>query len=159
MINYTFDGRLTRDAVTKTTTAGRSFTNFAVACDIWDSVAKKRDTHFYECNYFGERGAKLLPYLKKGKPVVISGEPSWSLYNEKVYEKISVRDISLISSFNQNEDSPDGYPVAKRESGPYTDAQGNTYASEEAFNDALADEVWGRKPATQQTFDDADIPF
>ena len=157
MIIYTFDGRLTRDAVVKTTKTNKTFTNFAVACDVWDATTKRMSTHYYECNYFGERGPKILPWLKKGKPVVISGEPSWNVYNEKTYERISVKELSLVSSVGTNDDAPDDYPVSSvdKEEGQYTDATGKTWPSEQAFNDALADEVWGKKNGT----DDADIPF
>ena len=134
MATYMIDGRLTRDSELKTTKDGKSFLKFSIA---WNR--KGKDAHFYDCSMFGERGSKLLPYLKKGKYVICVGEPDWSEYNGKTYETIVVDKLNFVGG---RDEEPKRYEFSKEELD-------------------IADEVWDRKPAEKgpETWDDADIPF
>jgi single-strand DNA-binding protein len=77
----TFAGRLGRDAELKTLNSGKEVVNFAVAVD------KRRgdttETLWIDCSLFGDRAAKLQPYLVKGKSVTVSGDLDHRAYIKK----------------------------------------------------------------------------
>ena len=72
MNSCTFTGRLVADAEMKTTNSGKELCSFRVASDTGWGERKK--THWLSCALFGERGAKLAPYLKKGDPITVVGD-------------------------------------------------------------------------------------
>jgi len=54
----------------------------------------KKVCTWYRCSLFGRQAEGISKYLNKGKAVVISGEPSLSVYNSdngKTYTNIEVR--------------------------------------------------------------------
>lgn len=94
---FTFTGRLTRDAETRNTNAGKSVTGFSVANDI--GFGDKKRTNFIDCALWGERGEKLCQYLTKGMAVTISGEVEPHLFEGrdavKAVLKVNVREVEL----------------------------------------------------------------
>lgn len=69
----TFSGRLTKDAETKTVGAKQTqVTEFTVANNVWKGNAES--VSFIEVQVWGQTGVSLLPYLKKGQCVGVSGE-------------------------------------------------------------------------------------
>lgn len=141
MATYMIDGRLTKDAEIVSTKKG-DMLRFSIA---WN---RNKGVHYYNCSMFSERGTKLLPYMKKGKYLIIVGEPDWNDYNGKTYETIIVDKLNFVGG--RSEETP-------QQSGPFTDATGKTYESEQAFNDSLAAEAFGNRGP--ESFDDSDIPF
>ena len=73
-------GRLGQEAVLKTLPSGKEVVNFAVAVDI--GRGENKTTLWVDCSLWGERAAKLGPFLTKGKQVAVSGD-----FNLRVYDK------------------------------------------------------------------------
>lgn len=138
MATYLFDGRLTKDGEIKSTQNGKSFLKFSVAYN-----TPKKLTHFYDCALFGERGEKLLPFMKKGKYVVVTGEPDWREYNGVIYESILVDRLSFAGG--REETNPDNKPYQC--DGKYFD----TREEVEKYKSSKGD--------GPEYFDDSDIPF
>lgn len=71
-------GRIGRDAETRHSQAGDSYTSFSVAVDMG-----KDKTEWVNATIKGERGEKLAQYLRKGTVVSLSGLPVADLYQPK----------------------------------------------------------------------------
>ncbi len=149
MAIYIIDGRLTNDAEQKTAGNGTSLVRFSVA---WNRPDKS--VHYYDCVIFGERGQKLLPYLKRGKYVLVNGEPSWREYNGKTYETINVDKLTFIGN------KEDAQPSSQNPSGNTypTQFNGKQINSEEEYENELWESTDPNKKGPE-TFDDGDIPF
>jgi len=76
----TIAGRLGRDAEHKTLPSGKEVINFPVAVDI--GRGENKQTLWVDCALWGERAAKLQPYLVKGKSVTLAGD-----FNVRAYLK------------------------------------------------------------------------
>ena len=72
MILVIIAGRLGRDAELKKTKNETSVASFSVACEIGWGDAKK--TEWVKVALFGKRADGLVPYLKKGTAITVSGE-------------------------------------------------------------------------------------
>lgn len=153
MATYFIDGRLTRDAEMKSNSDGRCYYSFAIA---WNR-GKNKPAHFYNCTMDEKRGTKIAPYLKKGKYVIVVGEPDWYEYDGKTYETIRVDKLTLAGSSSDERpiDSPN--PEGK----PY-EMDGKYFDTREEL-DAYKEQVFGAKSPDgmkgPETFDDFDIPF
>lgn len=69
---WTFSGRLTKDAEAKVTNTGSDFVQFTVANNT--GFGTKAQVLFVQVTLWGKAGMNLLPYLKKGKNVAVTGE-------------------------------------------------------------------------------------
>jgi len=78
MIQAFFAGNLGKDAETREA-GGTTVTKFSVAC----KTGKKDETQWVECSMWDERGAKLAPFLTKGKTVAIIGRVTARAYDSK----------------------------------------------------------------------------
>jgi single-strand DNA-binding protein len=98
-------GNLTRDIEVRQTQSGMAIANLGVAVNDrrknpqtgqWEDVA-----NFVDCVMFGERAAKLAPYLVKGAKVVIDGKlrySSWEKDGQKRSKlEVVVDDIDFMS--------------------------------------------------------------
>ena len=149
MALYIIDGRLTHDAEQKVFNNGKSVVRFGIAWNMVDG-----SVHYYDCSLFGERGQKLLPYLKRGKYVLVSGEPSWRDYNGKTYETINVDKLTFIGN------KEEGVQAPKAPATPSYPQQfnGKEMHSEDEFEQELWDST-DPKTKGPEAFDDSDIPF
>jgi single-strand DNA-binding protein len=69
-MNYThIAGHLGADPETRFTSSGQKVTTLRVACR-----TRKDDTIWYKVTIWGDQFDKLLPYYKKGSPIVVVGE-------------------------------------------------------------------------------------
>ena len=93
MKNINIAGRITKDAVTRNTQNGDSVTSFSVAVD--DRSGKDKSTLFFDCSFWGKRGAAVAPYLTKGGNVTVSGDLSTREYEGKTYLTIRANDLTL----------------------------------------------------------------
>lgn len=105
MYKIIFNGNLGNDAKMKEETDFKMIT-FSVAVS-----TKKNETQWIECIYFRrfDQSANVFDYLKKGTKVLIEGEPSVEIYNEKAYLKARVINVELLGaapSQNQTDDVP-----------------------------------------------------
>ena len=74
--NITFSGNLGRDAELRYTPNGVALCSFAVPCT--SGYGDNKRTTWVECVIWRDRAEKVHPALKKGVPVVVSGEFSLS---------------------------------------------------------------------------------
>lgn len=77
----TFAGRLGRDSELKQLPSGKEVVNFVVAVD--KGRGDNKETLWVDCSLFGERAAKLQPYLTKGKAVTVTGDIDVRVYLKK----------------------------------------------------------------------------
>lgn len=105
MIEVIVAGNLTKDAELRP--AGNSqVCGFSVAADT--GFGDKKQTMFFSCSLWGNQGAALAQYLKKGNPVTVIGEMSEREYDGKQYKEIRVNSIKLQGSRNDNQQN-NGY--------------------------------------------------
>lgn len=92
MIEAIVAGNLTKDAELRQ--AGNTqVCGFSVAADT--GFGDKKQTLFFSCSLWGNQGAALAQYLKKGNPVTVIGEMSEREYDGKQYKEIRVNSIKL----------------------------------------------------------------
>lgn len=109
MKNITIAGRITRDAVTRTTQQGDKVTGFSVAVD--DGFGQNKRTLFFDCSLWGKRGESLSQYLTKGASVTVAGDLSTREHEGKTYLTIRVSEITLQggkSGGGRSDDAPRG---------------------------------------------------
>ena len=66
-------GRLTRDPELKTCGSGIEFCKFTVAVDRRQWKDKEKQTDFFDCTAFNERGVAISKYFTKGKEILLGG--------------------------------------------------------------------------------------
>lgn len=98
---WSIAGNVGSDAETKTTQGGTVVTSWSVAVDVYEG-AGKRGTLWVRCTMFGDRGAKLAQYIRKGGKVAVSGECMPRAYKDKqgdarVSAELTVRELTLMS--------------------------------------------------------------
>ena len=79
--SWSITGRLTKDADYRMLASGKALLSCSVAVNTGWGEYKK--TTFAKINQWGERGANLLPYLKKGKMIATTGTLTVSLWQGK----------------------------------------------------------------------------
>ena len=92
-------GNLTADPEQRTTTSGKTVTNFTVA------VSRKGDkdkTDFFRCAAWNKTGEVCGQYLSKGKKVCVVGEVSARAYTDKAGEvkaslEVFVTEVEFLS--------------------------------------------------------------
>lgn len=93
MNSWSFTARLARDAELKSPN-GKTMVSFAAACE--SGWGERKKTTFVDCTLWGERGAKLADYLKKGAMVGLVGEHGTREHNGKVITTLNVHDVTLL---------------------------------------------------------------
>lgn len=120
MIEVIVAGNLTKDAELRQ--AGNSqVCGFAVAADT--GFGDKKQTMFFSCSLWGNQGAAVAQYLKKGNPVTVIGEMSEREYEGKQYKEIRVNSIKLQGSRSDNQQN-NGYQN-NQQGGNYQQPQQN----------------------------------
>lgn len=110
--NYTFTGRLTRDAEYRTLPTGKGLLTMSVAVNTGFGDYKK--TTFIKVQQWGERGSKIAAYLTKGKLIAATGTLTTNEYDTKegVHKTELVVDVPSLSFYDT---------VSKATSGSYTE--------------------------------------
>ena len=114
---FTFSGNLGRDAEQRFTAGGDSVVQFSVP--VTSGFGDKEITSWVRCAMFGDRGTKVLPYLKKGQFVCVSGEFAarpWT--NKEGQEQLSIE--VRVNSLNLMGSKPQG--KSQNDSGDYSPA-------------------------------------
>ena len=93
MKNITIAGRITRDAVTRTTQQDDKVIGFSVAVD--DGWGQNKRMLFFDCSLWGKRGDSLAQYLVKGASVTVAGDLSTREHEGKTYLTIRVSEIAM----------------------------------------------------------------
>lgn len=110
-------GRLTKDVELKSSTAGKSFVNFSIACN--DGFGEHTHTSFFNCVAFGKTADAIHQYLSKGSPIAITGKIKQETWESEGQRKSTVKII--VSQFH--------FVGSKKEESKQEEAQ------QEIFND------------------------
>ena len=103
---FTFSGNLGRDAEQRYTAGGDSAVSFSVA--VKSGFGNKAVTSWIKCNLWGKRGESVMPYLKKGQLVGVSGEFSAREWQDKegqtkISNEVRVNDVQLLGGRPQEQ--------------------------------------------------------
>ena len=103
---FTFSGNLGRDAEQRYTAGGDSAVSFSVA--VKSGFGDKAVTSWIKCNLWGKRGESVMPYLKKGQLVGVSGEFSAREWQDKegqtkISNEVRVNDVQLLGGRPQEQ--------------------------------------------------------
>jgi single-strand DNA-binding protein len=103
---FTFSGNLGRDAELRYTAGGDSAVSFSVA--VKSGFGDKAVTSWIKCNLWGKRGESVMPYLKKGQLVGVSGEFSAREWQDKegqtkISNEVRVNDVQLLGGRPQEQ--------------------------------------------------------
>ncbi len=106
--NWTFSGRIGRDAESRYSQSGKEIVSAAVAVD--QGWGDNKKTMWVDAVMFGERFGKIAQYLTKGTKVTIIGEAGLNKYtakdgSEKSSIQCIVRDIDFSSGQQQSQQS------------------------------------------------------
>lgn len=98
---YIVIGRLTRDAEVKNVPSGKSVTQFTLASN--PSWNREAPALFMDCQMWGDRGAKVADYLRRGTKVSAVGtlkQESWvgTDGQKKSRYRLDVSDVGLLDS-------------------------------------------------------------
>lgn len=129
-------GRVGKDAATKTVGNNRLATAWSVAVNVgWGD---NKETLWFDCTMWGERGEKVGGHIAKGDQIGVTGSLSTREHDGKTYLKIDVQDVTLIGG--------------KREGGE---------SSRPARSEGRSSGGRAQQPAQEPTGDilDDDIPF
>lgn len=89
----TIAGNIGRDAEQRTTQGGKSVTGWTVAVD--DGWGENRSTLWFDCSWWGQRGEKVQPHIRKGGKIAVAGNLSKREHDGKTYLTIDVTDVTL----------------------------------------------------------------
>ena len=97
---FCFTGRLTKNATTRTLASGKTIMSADVAVNTGYGDYKK--TLFVKVQMWGERGKKVVEYLKTGTLIAADGELSRNEWgedgNKKVDFVVDVMNINILAS-------------------------------------------------------------
>lgn len=97
---FVFTGRLTKDATMRTLATGKKLLVADVAINTGYGDFKK--TLFIKVQMWGDRGEKILPYLKKGQLIGTNGELSRNEWgdegNKRVDLVVDIMNMNLLGS-------------------------------------------------------------
>ena len=99
-------GNLTRDPELRNTPSGATVCSFAIAVNrIYRGAdgENKEETSYIDCSAWGEPGETIAQYMKKGRPLLVSGRLNQRSYEDKNGIKrsrteIVVEDFTFIDS-------------------------------------------------------------
>jgi len=105
MNNLSATGNIGRDAETRFTPNGKAITSFSLA--ITSGFGENKNTTWLNCSYWGERGEKVAPYLKKGTQIGVNGALQVREYDAKDGTKkqsvdLVLSDITLLGGKGDN---------------------------------------------------------
>jgi single-strand DNA-binding protein len=89
-------GRIGKDAVVRVTTSGTSVTGWSVAVD--SGFGDKKQTLWFDCALWGERGTKIATYIKKGDRIGVTGEIGTREHEGKTYHTLNVQNVTLLGA-------------------------------------------------------------
>ena len=102
---FVFSGNLGNDAEQRYTPGGDSIVSFSVPCK--SGYGEKAVTSWIKCSLWGKRGDSVLPYLKKGQLVGVSGEFMAREWTDKEGQKrisneVRVNEVQLLGGRSDN---------------------------------------------------------
>lgn len=158
MMNYvTIAGHLGADPEVRFTSSGQKVTTLRVAARARRSG--KDETIWWKVTVWGEQFDKVIPYFKKGSPIVVMGE----LSKPEIFTDREGRpQVSLNITANHITFSPFGKPDSPASGaahGAHSDAMANPAGGiSDVFQSAAAGATYGQGKA-EEFFSDDEIPF
>lgn len=116
MNNFSAIGRLGRDAEMRYTQGGKAVLGFALAVD--KGWGDRKQTVWFDCSLWGDRGEKLAEHLKKGDRIGVTGEFGTREHDGKTYLTLDVRDVTLLGGKPATKPAQSSQP---RNDGPFPD--------------------------------------
>ena len=157
MINVTVAGRLGKDSELRQ--AGSSqVLGFSVAGDT--GFGDRKQSHWFNCSIWGNQGAALEQYLKKGQQVTVIGEYSEREYDGKQYKELRVNSIELQGSKGDNQQNNQQQPSQNNQApNPYAQQMAqNAQGMRDTINQQFARQ--NQNPAMNGGgVVDQDVPF
>jgi single-strand DNA-binding protein len=95
MNNFTGIGRVGRDAVVRYTGSGKAVAGWSLAVE--DGWGENKQTVWLDCSLWGERAAKLAPYITRGAQLGVQGSIGKREHDGKTYVTLRVSDVTLLS--------------------------------------------------------------
>lgn len=86
-------GNIGQDATQRFSPGGDSIVSFSLP--VKSGFGDKAKTSWVRCTMFGKRGDSVLPYLKKGSLVGVSGEFSMNEWKDKEGQKVTSPEIRV----------------------------------------------------------------
>lgn len=86
-------GRLVREPEQKTTTSGKTVTNFTLAID--RGYGDKKETDFINCIAWEKTGEFVSKYFNKGNMILVEGELNIRSYDDKEGKKKYITEINV----------------------------------------------------------------
>jgi len=139
-------GFLGADPEVRFTPSGQKVTSLRVACSA--KRAGKEETTWYRVTVWGDHFDKMMPFFKKGSPIMVSGE----LYVSEYVDKEGKTRTTLNVTAHQLMFSPFGRSEPKGEEAGRA-APGQSYADASVFSGAMS----GKKE--DAGFSDEETPF
>jgi single-strand DNA-binding protein len=118
---FTFTGNLGRDAEQRYTPSGDSVVTFSVP--VKSGFGDKAITSWIKCTLWGKCGDSVLPYLKKGQLVGVSGEFQCREYQDKdgqqrYSNEVRVNDVNLLGKRGESNDENAQAPQRNAQGAP-----------------------------------------
>lgn len=93
MNHITLVGRTGRAAQTRYTQAGQPDTSFPLAVD--SGFGDRRQTLWFDCTLWGERGERIAQYIRKGARLTVMGELGTREHDGRTHLTVRVTDLDL----------------------------------------------------------------
>lgn len=119
--NWSITGRLTADAEYKTLASGKNLLVMNVAVNT--GFGEYAKTTFVKVQQWGDRGGKIVDYLRKGTLIACSGELSTNEWSTREGEKrVDLQlTINSLQFYNTKKaDTPDSIPAGTADNGDGT---------------------------------------
>ena len=119
MNNFSFTGRLTRDAESRTTPSGLAILKFSVANNT--GFGEKQKTNYINCALFGKHAeGGLKNILSKGQEVAVTGELNLNEFTKQDGTKsasleCNVNSVDLIGSKSKHEQIDDSFTTSSND--------------------------------------------
>ena len=111
-------GNIGKDAEQRFTPSGDSIVSFSLP--VKSGYGEKAKTSWVRCTMFGKRGDSVLPYLKKGSLVGVSGEFSMNEWTNKEGQKVSTPEcrVSELTLLGGRSEGASAAPAEKTQPRP-----------------------------------------
>jgi len=139
-------GRLVRDVEIKNLNGGKQLANFSIAIN---RAYNKEQTDFVNCTAWGKTAEYLGKYAKKGQLVSVEGELNIDKVNDKYFTKITVANVSILSSKN------DSLQETSQPTQSFTQSNTNVEADFDSFDDDFNKATSAKDPFVSED----DLPF
>lgn len=157
MNQITIAGHLGADPEVRFTSSGKKVITLRLAARVRRSSKDKEDeTIWWRVTIWGEQFDKMLPYFKKGTPLIVFGELSKP---EIFTDREGKAQVSMNVTANQIFFSPFGKPDAQSHPTTQTMSHEPAFTSAEMASVSSGQKEMGRGKPQLDVFNDDEIPF